>query len=56
MNFLGEMYLNILRDFESNYFDNLSLEELSEFFYQHYGIPPPNGHIINNFIHEVFSG
>lgn len=48
------MYLNILRDFENNYLDNLPLTELNTFFYQDDNAPPHNNQVINNFSHQLF--
>ncbi|KAJ8942280.1 hypothetical protein NQ318_005598 [Aromia moschata] len=49
----GERYLNILRNFEINYLDNLPLADYRNIFYQHDGAPPHNSHLINNHLQWI---
>lgn len=53
-NFLGEGYLNILHNFETDYLDNLPLAVRRNLFYQHDGAPPHGGYLIDNFLQNVF--
>ncbi|KAJ8949646.1 hypothetical protein NQ318_010064 [Aromia moschata] len=50
----GKRYLNIFRNFEINYLDNLPLADYINMFYQHDGAPPHNGHLINNHLQNLF--
>lgn len=52
--FVGEGYLNILRNLDNNYLENLPLAEHRQIFYQHDGAPPHNGHLVNTFLQEIF--
>ncbi|CAH2013195.1 unnamed protein product [Acanthoscelides obtectus] len=51
---LDEGYLNILRNLENNYLDNLPLADHRNIFYQHDGEPPHKGYLINNFLEAMF--
>ncbi|KAJ8957192.1 hypothetical protein NQ318_007754 [Aromia moschata] len=53
-NLNGERYLNIIRNFEINCLDNLSLADYRNIFYQNDGAPPHNGHLINNHLQNLF--
>ncbi|XP_071054645.1 uncharacterized protein [Onthophagus taurus] len=55
-NLNGERYLNILRNFDTNYLENLPLVELTQIFYQHDGAPPHNGYLVSNFFENIFNG
>jgi len=51
---LGEGYLNILHNFETDYLDNLPLAVRRNLFYQHDGAPPHGGYLIDNFLQNAF--
>ncbi|KAJ8954596.1 hypothetical protein NQ318_003127 [Aromia moschata] len=53
-NLNGERYLNILRNFEINYLDNLPLADYRNIYHQHDGAPPHNGYLINNHLQNLF--
>lgn len=43
-----------MRNLEANYLDNLPLADHRNLFYQHDGAPPHNGHLVNNYVHNLF--
>lgn len=51
---LGERYINILQNLEINYLDNLPLDDYRNIFYQHDGAPPHNGHLVNNYLQNLY--
>lgn len=46
--------MNILRNLETDYLDNLPLEVHRNLFYQHDGAPPHGGYLIDNFLQNIF--
>lgn len=52
--FAAENYLNILKNFDSTYLEELPLEEHRQIFYQQDGAPPHNGFQVSNFLQETF--
>jgi hypothetical protein len=56
VNFVGEGYLNILHNFETDYLDNLPLAVRRNLFYQHDGAPPHCNYVIDNFLQYAFDG
>lgn len=52
--FVGERYLDILRNLKVNYLDRLPPNEYNEIFFVHDGAPPHNTVIVNQLLHTYF--